>query len=220
MEGIGKFFSNIVATDEQVKPVEYKGLDDVRVTKFETMIEDINKAIKRKTDNKIFRYGLIPIQKTTENVALALIFDYRSCNKYAKRIIRKSELVLISQEPLKNEWAERYPDEVSLRAERARIEAAKFFVKYCSEPENVSEGYKFIFWALMILTVDKTNADEYLSLICDFANMLKISDEEFEDIIYTVKVIYGAVDGEYTFKSRTIPDVLGGIFRLYGYELS
>ena len=39
----------------------------------------------------------------------------------------------------------------------------------------------------MILTVDKTDAEDHLALICDFAKMLRITEDEFEDIIQTIK---------------------------------
>ena len=54
----------------------------------------------------------------------------------------------------------------------------------------------------------------------DFAKMLKITNEEFEDIIYSIKCIYNEVHEEYLFKSESIPAVLGGIFNLYkGQEI-
>ena len=34
----------------------------------------------------------------------------------------------------------------------------------------------------MILTVDKEDAENHLALICDFAKMLRITEDEFEDI--------------------------------------
>ena len=68
----------------------------------------------------------------------------------------------------------------------------------------------------MILTVDKTDAEEHLALICDFAKMLRITEDEFEDIIQTVKIVYNEVATEYVFKSESIPSVLGSLFNMYG----
>ena len=41
-------------------------------------------------------------------------------------------------------------------------------MQMCRNTENATEGYKFIFWALMILTVDKEDAENHLALICGF----------------------------------------------------
>lgn len=89
-------------------------------------------------------------------------------------------------------------------------------MQLCRTTANSTEGYKFIFWALMILTVDKADAEEHLALICDFAKMLGITEDEFEDIIQTVKIIYNEVTTEYVFKSENIPSVLGSLFNMYG----
>ena len=41
---------------------------------------------------------------------------------------------------------------------------AKELVEYCRIDENKQEGYKLIFWSLMVLTVYKTDVEEKLSL--------------------------------------------------------
>lgn len=206
---------------------EGKSMHELRLAKYETLIEDINQRISK------FSWSFA---KNFVNVALALIFDYDSCNEYAKKIIEKSELYIISsskkvhtdswqpqyytmisvlRDVKTDSWQVQYPNIASLGDAKTKINAAKLLVQYCRDPQNASERYKFIFWSLMILTVDKNNAEEHLSLICDFAKMLRITNEEFEDIIYTIKCVYNEADKEYTFKSETIPEVLGGILNLY-----
>lgn len=168
-------------------------MSEVRLVKFEILIEDINEIV-------------FPEHAMTEakrqNVALGLIFDYDACNEYAKIIIDKSELEFNIGCSI-----------ASLSDIKTKIEYAKDLVLF---HRWTSDRYRFIFWSLMILTVDKNNAEEYLSLICDFAKMLRITIEEFEDIIYVIKCIYNEVDKKYIFKSESIPSVLGGIFDLYG----
>lgn len=195
-------------------------MSEVRLAKFEILIEDINKIIKKQTSSSwvgsIVGSAFGFNRNNIKNVELSLIFDYDSCNEYAKIIIDKSELLIDSIDGRGiDKWKERYPDMASLSDVKTKIDAAKQFVQYCRESQNTSERYKFIFWSLMILTVDKNNAEEYLALICDFAKMLRISCEEFEDIIYAIKCVYNEVDKEYIFKSESIPAVLGGIFNLY-----
>ena len=193
-------------------------MSEVRIAKFETLIEDINSELdSRDFSSGVYRGLMSGICQSIHdsfygskyNVALSLIFNYDSCNEYAKKIIETSQLFI-------NSWKNLYPEIASSNDTKTKIDAAKAFVKYCRDPEHVSEGYKFIFWSLMILTVDKNNVEEYLTLICDFAKMLRITDEEFEDIIYAIKCVYNEVDKEYIFKSESVPNILGGIFNLYG----
>lgn len=202
-------------------------MDDLRIAKFETLIEDIDSEIKKTRGlfGGILRATRIMSMLgtgsggTDKNTALALIFEYQKCNEYAKVIMDKSTLVLnSSSDNYEDAWLNSYPAYNSFNNPKNKITAAKDFVKYCRQSHNATEGYKFIFWALMMLTVDKSNAEEHLSLICDFAQMLHITDAEFEDILQTVKIIYNEVEEEYTFKSENIPSIFGSLFNLYGNQ--
>ena len=191
-------------------------MSDMRMAKYETFIEDINSNIKKNAGlfgimRRMFNNG------SAGNTALALIYDYDKCNDYAKVIMDKSTLFLNSSDNLATDlWKRDYPTYEEFKEAKRTIEAAKKFVQLCRTTANSTEGYKFIFWALMILTVDKTDAEEHLALICDFAKMLRITEDEFEDIIQTVKIVYNEVATEYTFKSESIPSVLGSLFNMYG----
>ena len=43
----------------------------------------------------------------------------------------------------------------------------------------------------MILAVDDTDKEEHLSLICDFAKLLRINDTEMMDIVQIIRLIFG-----------------------------
>lgn len=193
-------------------------MSDMRMAKYETFIEDINSNIKKNAG--IFGlFGRMSMLHTgsTGNTALALIYDYDKCNDYAKVIMDKSTLFFNSSGDVTTDlWKRDYPSYEEFKDAKRTIEAAKKLVQLCRTEINSTEGYKFIFWALMILTVDKTDAEEHLALICDFAKMLRITEDEFEDIIQTVKIVYNEVTTEYTFKSENIPSVLGSLFNMYG----
>lgn len=191
-------------------------MSDMRMAKYETFIEDINSNIKKNA-------GLFGIMRrmlnngSAGNTALALIYDYDKCNDYAKVIMDKSTLFLNSSDDVVTDlWKRDYPTYEEFKEAKRTIEAAKKFVQLCRTTANSTEGYKFIFWALMILTVDKEDAENHLALICDFAKMLRITEDEFEDIIQTVRIVYNEVTTEYTFKSENIPSVLGSLFNMYG----
>ena len=200
-------------------------MSDMRMAKYETLIEDIDSTIKKGEENVFAGIGIIAaaairgslVDNSAGNTTLALIYDYGKCNDYAKVIMDKSTLVLNTPNDRYTDlWKRDYPTYEEFKDAKRAIEAAKKFVQLCRNTENANEGYKFIFWALMILTVDKTDAEEHLALICDFAKMLRITEDEFEDIIQTVKIVYNEVATEYTFKSESIPSVLGSLFNMYG----
>lgn len=193
-------------------------MNDMRMAKYETLIEDIDSNIKKSIRPYNDLVGLsrplvLTFDSFSGNTALALIYDYNKCNDYAKVIMDKSTLVLnTSDDRFTDLWKRDYPTYEEFKEAKRTIEAAKKFVQLCRTTANSTEGYKFIFWALMILTVDKTDAEEHLALICDFAKMLRITEDEFEDIIQTVKFVYNEVPTDYDFKSQNIPDVLGNIW--------
>lgn len=183
-------------------------MNELRLVKFQTLIGDISKAVSSWYSNEIQH----------PNLALRLIFDYDECNEYARIIIDKS-LLFIKENYYNDICLDEWDMFVSLsKAEcdtKTRISASKLFVKLCREKDVDQASYRFIFWALLVLTVDKNNAQEYLSLICDFAKMLKITNDEFEDIIHVIKCVYNVEDKNYAFKTKRIPEVFDGVLNLY-----
>lgn len=182
-------------------------MSNMRMAKYETMIEDIDSNIR------------MPFEEspTGNNTALALIYDYEKCNEYAKVIMDKSTLNYTKFfGTYIDGWRKDYPTYDEFKDPKKRIRASKDLVQLCRDTSTASEGYKFIFWALMILTVEKTDAEEHLALICDFAKMFRITEDEFEDIIQCIKIVYNEVTTEYVFKSETVPSILGVLFDMYG----
>ena len=178
------------------------------------------------------------------NVALALIFDYERCNEYAKKIFENTNLeittniakaeaekrgyIFSSLFPGWLRWNEQYNEIKLFNDIKTKIEAAKSFIKWCVTEEqmiylykdkNKEESYRFIFWSLFILTVDKYNAEEYLSMICDFAKMLKITNEDFKSIIDLIKCIYNREGKLYEIsRSNNFLATFCGLFDSYSDE--
>lgn len=71
---------------------------------------------------------------------------------------------------------------------------------------------------MLVLTVDKTDEEEKLSLICDFSRMLKISDEEMMDILQVIKVIYHEQQEGFDFKTERVPYIFSRILNLYNWQ--
>ncbi len=170
-------------------------MDELKLIKFKNKIDNINEKIKKNSN--------VPIYPVLE-----IIFHYDACNKYAKKIIENTDIVLSSElSKSHNPWIV-FGDVIEMPKDK--IAAAKLFIKYCKDEQNINEGYKFIFWSLMILAVDKYNAEKYLSAICDFAVMLEISEEEFEDIIHVVKGIFEE-DNMYHYKTERVISIFANI---------
>lgn len=188
-------------------------MSNIRMAKYETLIEDINSKIKK--GGGIWTF-INNINKIVGNTELALIYDYDKCNDYAKVIMDKARLKISSSTDSTTDlWAANYSTYGEFKDVKRKINASKNLVQWCRKTINITEGYKFIFWALMILTVDKTDAEEHLAIICDFAKMLRITEDEFEDIIQVIKIIYNEVTNEYVFKSENIKNTLGPLVNLY-----
>lgn len=225
-------------------------MDEERLTNFAFMIKNINEDIDRcfkskEMLNKDFSicssYGIKCYSRDAKmavcDTPLALIFDYKKCNPYARVIMRITKFSFTMSKRWKDIYYNMFEDA------KKDVVATEKFVYLCKtekepaerpfelwktqymmkdrEPvtgdapkntaENIQEKYTFIFWALMILTVDKTDAEEHLSLICDYAKMLDITEDEFDDIVRIVKFIYNQ-DKPQNFKSETIPTVFERLF--------
>lgn len=205
------FFSNLGCYGNIINDKESKDcIKNIRNVKFETFISDIDNVISKKQRGG-FTAIIYSFSTTTR---LAMIFDYDKLNDYGKIIMENSALLITSGENTLK-YTDIKEDIKEFKNQKLCIDRAKEFIKYCRMDENKQEGYKFVFWSLMVLTVDKTDAEENLSLICDFSKMLNITDAEMEDIIHVIKIVYNEVEKEYQFKTETIPNIFGKLFNLY-----
>jgi hypothetical protein len=197
--------------------------NDMRILKFETLINDVNEEINKRASSiggvgssAVFaainamnnRFNSYVTGNKSLNTSLALIYDYNQLNDYGKVIMDQSSLYI-------TDWYTRYGDINSLKDTKNKIEAAKELVRYCRMDVNRKDAYNFIFWSMMALTVDKTDKEEHLSLICDFARMLKITDDEMVDILQVIKVLYHEEESGFEFKSDTVPSYFSRVLSLY-----
>lgn len=221
-----------------VKDMEWME-ESAKLAKFSVLVDDLYDRSRGVLSGEISLKDEI-VQDTEcyeENIvdaALALIFDYEKMNDYAKIIMRRCPVetyiydefagVLFkgSNYKIDSGWSFKTAKkfvENNMRGYsdiKSYIENAKAFVKEQNEQAYCIEaGYKLIFWSLMVLAVDKTNEDKHISMICNFAKMLDILDEELEDIIYIIKLIFNKVDGEYNFKTDTVVGLFGDILNIY-----
>lgn len=193
----------------------------VKYSKFSVLIDDICTAIGQDSNgigclaDYMDEFGFRHIDNKLDP-SLIFIFDYEKLNDYGKAILEKA--------PISTDWSiysmlqniemgvTKYSDI------KDAIGKTKEFVNECRQERFLYEAYKFIFWSLMVLAVDKTDEDEHISLICNFAKMLNITDKEIADMIYIVKLIFNKVDDDYSFQSDEVVKIFGGVLNKYNYE--
>lgn len=192
--------------------IDSKNNKDIRNVKFEVLIKEINDLFENKEinfDNQevSWNIGSFLTMYGIRYQALDLVYDYEKLNNYGKIIYDNAKIKVIRNDD--------YSDYENSNDLRNKINKAKNLVSSCQTEEKKSEGYKFIFWSLLILTVDKTDYEEHLSLICDFARMLKITDDEIRDILHVIKSIYHKQDSSYILKTETIAKYFSDVLNLY-----
>lgn len=140
------------------------------------------------------------------NTPLQFIYEYNKCNIYAKIIMCISKYSFGTLNARNDAYCNMFRDE------NKSIENAQKLARFCKKSTNKKDWYKFIFWSLMILTVDKTDATEHLSLVCDFAAIFHITEDEFEDILRIVKIIYSRKE-PHDFITENVPNIFENILK-------
>ena len=169
--------------------------NDMRIVKFKMMIREIFEDLgKRDLTGNL---GKAVWNGGYGSVWLSVIYDYDKLNSYGK---------IIMEQICEMDKDETKDYEVFLHQKKFvenckdmeyRMKAAKTLVVKLNKEDDGKEinfgkpkKISFIFWSLMILAVDDADKEEHLSLICDFAKMLKISNAEMMDIVQVIRVIY------------------------------
>lgn len=142
--------------------------DEYRIAKFKVLIQ--------KVDEFIFdRLGYGYANYVCEG--LRLIFDFQIMNKYAQLI---------------KDCCSNY----SYYYENSIDNKISMITEISKTLKTYNYGKTFLFWALMVLAVDDTDKEKHLSLICDFARMLEVTDDEMKDLVNVIKRIFKCGDYE------------------------
>lgn len=199
-----------------IKELELDKFNHLRIAKFEKLIEDINEIITP----PIFAMN---IDGKGRNTPLNILFEDCELNLFGKTILEKAAFCIGKCDGrFKNTWLISFARKDKNLDKREAAKAFVKYVEYCDENRNEKdEGYKLVFWALMIVSVEDDLNDDKLSMICDLIKMLKLSDDEVEDIIYTIKNILNQVEDFYVFKTWDIPKGMEfhKVFEKYGNKL-
>lgn len=198
--------------------------ESVRIAKFSVLVDDICGLISGGgLENWLTGRDCEVFEKYHIDPSLLFIFDYEKANKFAQIIMERC--------PNKTnwncrQWRENAREGVYTYSDvKDSIRKIKEFVSRCRKEEEPGIGkpryvsYIFIFWSLMILAVDKTEEDKHISLICNFAKMLDITDKELQDMIHIVKLIFNKVHSDYEFQSDKVVEIFGNVLTKYNCEL-
>ena len=196
--------------------------ESVRIAKFSVLVDEIC-DLERGGGLEALLCGLCGLgeeelfEKYHVDPSLLFIFDYDKSNKFAQIIMERCPIITHWN---LTQWRENAREGVYAYSDvKDSIYKIKEFVNNCKEDAFDSEGYRFIFWSLMILAVDKTEEDKHISLICNFAKMFDITDKEIQDMIYIVKLIFNKVDSDYQFQSDKVVEIFGNVLTKYNCEL-
>lgn len=145
-----------------------------------------------------------------------MIFNCEDFNDYAKIIYANSYIeIILNDDTEKSNWDKQFPNIERFDDGKQKIDAGTALVRKLNSPQK-EEAYKFIFWSLMVLAVDDKNKDEYLSLICDYARMFKISDDEMKDMVNVIKFIFQDKTAQ-PIKTGNVLSIFGTVLQMYKY---
>ena len=219
--------------------------ENIRMAKFELLIADINEkmidACWRKT---IIRPDTKNECKKPAKDNLSLFFDENCLNEYSEVIMnnavlyknfpylagRLSRAIASAVRSSISTPTPPNPTSVSPKSklERAKDVALAYRINREAVEANVEAaseltvgrkdfaGYMLLFWSLMILTVDQSQQDK-LPLICDFARMMNITDEELRDLVNVIRYIYHEGQAS-AVKSDNVKAVFEDVLKMYDYS--
>lgn len=209
-------------------------MDNNRLIKFEVLVEDINTALGARNYGEeyynatlcfIYVYDkLNDFGKIVYNCS-QLCFQIKSGYDYFSTWIEGYAGC--------NHWITNSREETNRIAEafkdgKKRNEAIKVMLKVLREgkwEEDLTlkrvtgrcwrgDAYRFIFWAMMVLVVDDTDKEEHLSAICDFARMLRLTDDEVLDIANVIKIVTQDETAE-ELKNDSVKTIFEKVINLY-----
>lgn len=190
--------------------------NDIRNIKYEMLIDDIivvlNNEYKTIPDDVILKKKNYPDLKSIEldidapiNKPLLLVYDYDKLNTYAKTILLKSH-----SQVLVGSFAWHEPS-VDFSQRDSKCNYAKIFVDNSRNGLNSRNNLIYIFWLLFILAVDKTDYGRKLTLICDYAKLMRVSDNSVISLVELIKFIFHEV---------TVEELEKSIESYWGYDIS
>ena len=181
------------------------------INKFGALVEDVRGRIERKFDtfndksmtslgrykkyNQMHQSEKLILNRGKFNIALALLFDYDELNDYAKIIVDKTQAFFLTSGSSDYKLNKRLtigkyeiPETFDEYKRKGFIEE---LVLLKENEHNEPEFFRLIFWALMIMAVDKKTAAKKLQDICEYSKLFGISEKNMIFMFKTVNVVLG-----------------------------
>lgn len=181
------------------------------INKFGALVEDVRERIERKFDTfnnnvfaRIIRYKKYDQMDQSEksmlnrgkfNIALVLLFDYDELNDYAKIIVDKTQAFFLNNKECDYK--------LNKKLTIGKYEIPETFDEYKrkgfidelillkANEYNEPEFFRLIFWALMIMAVDKKTAATKLQDICEYAKLFGFDEKNVLFIFKMINVVLG-----------------------------
>lgn len=167
--------------------MESNTVDKMRQIKFSVLVEDMDASMP------YVSYDISEKERAITS-PLNLIFYNERDNGYVEIILLKARFNLPNW--YSKHRTERF-DELEIR-----ISAAKDLIEMLRNDHY--EAIRFVFWALFAVAVNKENYEEKVSLISDFAYMIKINEKSILDIIMVIKVALGEGKEQLKFETKEV----------------
>ena len=104
---------------------------------------------------------------------------------------------------------------------KGKVESLKELVRFLDL--RIGDNYKcsvvFIFWSLLLASLDKSDYEEKISIISDLAYLLGLDEEALIDIIEVIKIIFREEKTEYhRFFKRENLLIFNNVILLFGVK--
>lgn len=172
--------------------------DEMKLWKFNKMVEDITMTI----EDSLIKPG--DTYYPEELYCLGMVYNHRDINDYGKKIMLQKYVDINLMDSVCEYWD-------------VKKSVMEKLIEKCNSDDGKRIASRFLFWALMILIVDDTKQGEHLSLICDFAQVLGISNEEMLDIVNVIAIVYDKAEDSIEFHSNLILKVFNLLLKKHGY---
>lgn len=187
--------------------------------KFQALVNEIQKEYEKGLEYSSWSRSE---KKANMSGLLRLVFDYNEMNVYGKIAIDTAKFetpdgnsifgVEGSQSFVKFCKLNAMTDEHEQKSERLWI--GQGWAEHCTGNKynaNPIDSLMFIFWALLVVAVDQTEKAANLSTICDFAQILQVTDQEVKDLVELVKIAFGqseyvVLNGKSHLENRSDPN--------------
>lgn len=210
---------------------------DMKTVKFEMLIKELYEELGKKDLVSSLDDDLgEALNEGYDTAWLAAIYDYNKLNDYGKIIMGRVCKMTEEDEKedddafsYKMEFVKKCRDaEYQLKAVNAIVREVDRDLGFFGIIGAGLDGYEetrkqerlrlyFLFWSLMILAVDDTDKEEHLSMICDFAKGLKISDDELMDMIRIIQAVFN-IESDNIIQTKAVDHAFGQVIDKYEIE--